>query len=149
MNLISIIEDGLDAAKRFIKWLLPSSKHLLDVSLAIVNGIKNYDDKNPEVADFITKIIPGNIDDLIVAKARQYLPAVIIRWRWADNEAGKTPDQIVADGAAYIKTLPVAEQAIQLQGLWQGLSNELTQDGVSITDLQRIGQVYYDSTKSN
>ena len=147
MNIEQLISDGLDAAKRFIKWLLPSSKHLLDIALSVVNGIKLFDDKNPEIANFLTSIIPGNTDDVIVAKIRSYLPGLLIRLKWADNEAGKTPDQIVADGAAFINSLPESERSVQLQAIWQLISNVLTDDGVSISDLQRIGQTYYDAVK--
>lgn len=148
MNLTTILEDALDAAKKFISWLLPSSKKILDIALAVVNGIKEFDDAHPDVANFITSIIPGTADDAIVAKIRQYLPDVLVRLKWADFEAGKTPDEIVADGAKFLQSLPKPEQAVAYQSLWQLLSNYTTDDSVALDKLQEIGQVYYTATKS-
>jgi hypothetical protein len=147
MNIDQLISDGLDAAKRFIKWLLPSSKHILDIALSIVNGMKSFDDSHPEVVNFVTSLIPGNTDDAIVAKIREYLPAVLVRLRWADTEAAKDDDELVADASKFINSLPVGERSVALQVIWQLISNRLTDDGVSISDLQKIGQVYYQSTK--
>lgn len=146
MSLKSILEDALDAAKKFIAWILPSSKKILDIALAVVNGIKQFDDAHPDVVNFITSIIPGTADDAIVAKIRQYLPDVLVRLKWADFEAGKTPDEIVADGAKFIQSLPKPEQAGAYQLLWQLLSNATTDDGVAMNQLQKIGQIYFEST---
>lgn len=147
MSLNTIISDALDAAKRFIKWILPSSKHLLDVALVVVNAIKNFDEKNPSFMDTVVNMIPGTVDDHVLAKIREELPLILVKLKWADGEANKTPDEIIADAAAFIKTLPSAEQGVALQAIWQLLSNKLTDDGVAINEIKKIGQVYYEATK--
>jgi hypothetical protein len=147
MSLQSILEDALDAAKRFIKWLLPSSKHLLDIALIAVNAMKNFDTANPEILNTIVSLIPGTVDDTILSKLRSYLPELLVRLKWAENEAGKTPDAIIADAAAFINSLPEAEKSAAWQAIWQLLSNELTDNAVAMNDLQKIGQAYYESTK--
>lgn len=148
MALNNIINDALDAAKRFIKWILPTSKHLLDISLVVVDAIKNFDDKNPAFLDWVVTLIPGTIDDTILVKIRQYLPDLLVKLKWADGEANKTPDEIIADAAAFIKTLPSAEQGVALQAIWQLLSNKLTDDGVAINDIKKISQIYFEASKA-
>lgn len=149
MSIKTIIDDALDAAKKFIAWILPSSKKILDIALEVVNGIKTFDDAHPDVANFITSIIPGTADDVIVAKIRQYLPDVLVRLKWADFEAGKTPDEIAADGAKFIQSLPKPEQAGALQLLWQLLSNHTTDDAVAMNQLQKISQIYYEAASKS
>lgn len=147
MKIEKLISDAFDAAKRFINWILPSSKNLLDVALIVVNAMKEFDDNMPAIMDTVVALIPGTVDDVILAKTRQYLPELLVRLKWATNEANKTADEIVADAARYIKTLPKSEQAMAWQAIWQLLSNHLTDDAVVMPDLQKISQVYYEVSK--
>lgn len=147
MSLQSIIHAALDAVKNFISHILPSSRKVLDAVTTIVNNVKTFDDAHPEVANTITAFIPGTIDDAIVAKAREYLPQVLVNLFLASAEIGKTPDEIVADGIKALNSLAPEYKATFLGSIWIHLSNLLTDDGVALSDLQKIQQTYYEATK--
>ena len=46
-------------------------RKVIPVVIEAVNNVKNFDSEHPEIADLITKLIPGQIDDEIKAKLRQ------------------------------------------------------------------------------
>jgi hypothetical protein len=48
------------------------------VAIKVVNSIKDFDVKHPEVADTLTAIIPGDLDDTLKQKAREALPKILL-----------------------------------------------------------------------
>lgn len=77
--------------------LLPELKKAIHVGVVITNAIKEFDTKNSGVVDIITAIIPGNLDNKIVAKLREQLPKICIELKLVDATLGLTdPNEIVA-----------------------------------------------------
>lgn len=146
MSIESILEATISSIKNFIEKILPSSKKLLDLALIIVNGIKTFADSS--VTDIITVLIPGDVDDHIKELIRKKLPAIMIDLKLASSEANKVPEEIVKDGIASVQSMSVNVKSVTLQSIWQLLSNEITQSGINLTNLQKIGQTYYEQSKA-
>lgn len=146
MSIESILEGALNGIKNFITHILPSSKHLLDLALIIVNGIKHFVDS--PLIDVLTALIPGDVDDHIKDLIRAKLPVILVDLKLASDETGKTAEDIIKDGIGAIQSMPIKAKSVTLQSVWQLLSDEITQSGVNLTSLQKIGQAYYEQSKA-
>lgn len=142
MSLKTIVASITSWAENFISKILPDSKKLIDIASYIVNGFKTIDAEHPEILNTLVALIPGTVDDLILADVRAALPKVLIDLKIVQDEVNKTPDQIVSDAVAIVNSSPV--KAVLLGSIWTALSNELTKDGVSIADLQKLQQTFYE-----
>lgn len=146
MSLKSIFQSIASWAENFISHILPSSKKLTDIASAVVNAFKNFDNKNPEVLNTIVALIPGTVDDAILAEVRKALPKVVADLKIVQDIESKTPDQIVAEAISIVNASPY--KALLLGSIWSALSNELTKNGISIADLQKLQQTYYEEVGS-
>ncbi|MDB5032246.1 hypothetical protein [Mucilaginibacter sp.] len=147
MSLKTVVQSISSWATNFISKILPDSKKLIDIASYIVNGFKTIDAAHPEILNTLVALIPGTVDDLILADVRAALPKVLVDLKIVQDEVNKTPDQIVADGVAIVNSSPV--KSVLLGSIWTALSNELTKDGVSITDLQKLQQTFYEEIGKN
>jgi hypothetical protein len=83
-----------DAIKHLFDGLPAEFKAAIDIGVTVTEKVKTFID-NPEV-DVFTAIIPGTIDDAIVAKLRDALPKILIELKLAQNCAQLTdPTEIV------------------------------------------------------
>lgn len=146
MSTKSILESFISWVANFINHILPDSKHLLNIAQVVVNGMKNFVDSG--AADVIAALIPGTVDDAILAKIRRVLPVILVDLKLAEDEVSKTCDEIVKDGINAIQSMPDNARSVTLQGIWQLLSNELTDNSINLPSLQKIGQAYYEETKA-
>ena len=147
MNIKALEKAAMADIESFIQKILPDTKQILDVALEVVGGIKTIT-ALPE-ADIIAALVPANIGTQVLAKVRQYLPAVLTDLQLADNEAGKSEDQIVKDGIAKVQSLVPKAKSVTLQGIWQLLTAYLTNDAISLSDLQKIGQTWYEKSTAS
>lgn len=97
----------LNAIKNFIakifNGLAAKAKFAVGIGYNITNAIKNFDTKNPQVADIITALIPGDLDDKLKNKLREHLPKIVIQLKLVDNTLGLTdPNEIMMEA---IRTL--------------------------------------------
>lgn len=100
----------LSKIKTFFLWLIGSAKKGLEkyarIGIKVTNAIKNFDDKNPLVADLITSLIPGDLDDRIKAKIRLELPKVVIQLGLVNAAAGLTnKDEIIVAASHFLQTI--------------------------------------------
>lgn len=146
MSLKSIVQSITSWAENFISKILPDSKKLIDITSYIVNGFKTIDAAHPEILNALVALIPGTLDDSILADIRAALPKVLVDLKIVQDEVGKTPDQIVADAVAIVNSSPV--KAVLLGSIWTALANELTKNGVSVSDLQKLQQTFYEEVGS-
>jgi hypothetical protein len=58
------------------------------LAIKIVDNIKNFDIKHPEIADIITAVIPGDLDNAIKQKARKALPEILLKLNIAKECVG-------------------------------------------------------------
>jgi len=145
MSIKSFLQSVLNFVKDFIKNILPSSKHLLDIALAIVNGIKSVDTSAPMLLDTIVSLIPGTVDDAILAKIRKGLPKWIATITFLDQQAGKTPDELLKEGIEKIKAMKDSgAYSDVLQSLFKQIGFAVTDASISYSDLQKISQAYYE-----
>lgn len=142
MSLKSIEQSLATWASNFISKILPDSKKLIDIASYVVNAFKTIDSAHPEILNTIVALIPGTVDDVILADIRAAVPKVLVDLKIVQDEENKTPDQIVADGVAIVNASPL--KPILLGSIWTALSNELTKNGVSIPDLQKLQQTFYE-----
>lgn len=61
-------------------------KKLAPVAIAVVQNVKKFIDS--PVADVITALIPGNVDDVLKEKLREKLPDIIIKMQLINAVAG-------------------------------------------------------------
>lgn len=145
MNIKSFLKYVLDFIKNFIGNILPSSKHLLDVALAVVNTIKTVDSNNPELLNLLTALIPGNVDEAVLAKVREKLPQWIATITYLDNQADKTPEDLLKEGIDKLKGITDANvYSDALQTLFKLIGYEITDESISYENLQKISQAYYE-----
>jgi len=144
MNLKNIISDISNWASNFIGKILPSSRDFLNLASTIVNFVKNFDGEHPKILDTLVSIIPGKLDDHLLEKLRNALPNIVVKMKLAQDEANKTPDEIFTDAVKLIQSMEPEYRAVALGGLWVHISNVLTDNGVSLKDLQKLQQVWYD-----
>jgi hypothetical protein len=80
--------------KVFGKALDVFNKHA-EVSINVVEQLKNA--LNSNVTDIITALIPGNVDDLVVAKLKIILPVVLEKVALANNivKVGKNQSEVI------------------------------------------------------
>lgn len=83
--------------------LLPELKAAIHVGVVITNAVKEFDLNNPAIVDIITSLIPGNLDNKIVAKIREALPKICIELKLVDATLGLTDPQEIVKAA--IKTM--------------------------------------------
>ncbi len=144
MNIKSLEKAAMADVESFIHTILPDTKQILDVALEVVGAIKTIT-ALPE-ADIAAALVPENIGTQILAKIRQYLPAVLTDLKLADTEAGKSEDEVLKDGITKVQSLVPKAKSVTLQSIWQLVTDYLTNDAISLTDLQKIGQAYYEKS---
>lgn len=81
---------------KLIGQLPPILKKAVPIGITITDSIKNFDLKNPQVADILTAIIPGDLDDKIKAVLRASLPKIVVELRLVQATEGLTdPNEIM------------------------------------------------------
>lgn len=84
--------------------LAKKAKFAVGVGYDVTNAIKNFDDKNPGVADIISTLIPGDLDDRLKAKLREHLPKIVVQLRLVDKTLGLTdPNEIMLEAIHVLK----------------------------------------------
>jgi len=92
--------------KKLFGNLLPELQKAISVGVTITEAIKNFDTANPIVADILTTIIPGDLDDNIKAKIREELPKIVVELKLVDATLGlKDPNDIMLAAVKVIQQL--------------------------------------------
>lgn len=79
------------------KWFQKLPKPIqmaLHVGVAVTDKLKNFVES--DVADILTAVIPGDIDDKIKEKLREKLPVILVELKLAEKCSGLTGQELVA-----------------------------------------------------
>lgn len=145
MSLKHLLNTVLEEMSDFIQHILPSTKHLLDAAIHIVNVLNKI--VVSEASELLTMIIPGDLDNKIRAKLIDRLPQILVGLKLAKDELDKSPDEIILEGIKTIQSMEPDIKAVTLQSIFQLVGNTITDDSVKLSDLQKIGQSFYEHTK--
>lgn len=81
MSLKKFLSHIWAGIKHIFEGLTPVLKKAIEVGVTITDSIKNFDLEHPGIADILTEIIPGHLDDDIKNKLREELPKIAIELR--------------------------------------------------------------------
>lgn len=101
-----ILKKIVDFITRLFTGISPILQKAVSIGATIAENVKNFDTANPIVADLITQLIPGTVDDKIKQKLREYLPKVVIQLRLVEAAKGlKDPDEIMLAAVKVIQQM--------------------------------------------
>lgn len=128
--------------KRQFRSLDDQAKKLLPAVIAIVEEVKKVVDSG--VANMVTDIIPGTIDDTIKEKARKALPVLIMKLRVAESIVGiEDPTEQIKAILASLKFSSDEDRNAFYHSL-SALMLELLSDGkFSWSDAVILAEMYY------
>lgn len=101
MSLKTLLQKIGAGIKKLFKGLGKEAKEAIHIGVVVVDKIKAAIDS--PVADVLTAIIPGDIDDKIKDKLREFLPKILANMRLADS-CGQLTDPLAITQCA-IQTL--------------------------------------------
>lgn len=101
-----ILRKIVDFIKRLFTQVNPVLQKAISIGAEITERIKDFDAKAPLVADIITGLIPGTIDDTIKNKLREYLPKIAVQLRLVEATKGLTdPNEIMLAAVKVIQQM--------------------------------------------
>jgi hypothetical protein len=138
---MSIFKKIWSGIKKAFDGLKPEFKNAIHVGVTIVDKMKSFTES--PVAGVITALIPGDLDDKIKEKLREYLPKILIEMKLADSCTGLSdPNEIVA---CAVKTLQ------QIGGDWisdDAKKNFYDSLAVLIAQVASDGKLSWDDAKA-
>ena len=127
------------------KGLAPELKKAVSIGVAITDAIKNFDLAHPEVADIITKLIPGDIDDKIAAAIRAKLPELVTELKLVDATLNLTnPNEIVAAAVKVLQQMSGDYKSATLNSLSIIISRIAADGKLDWNDAVYLGKWLYD-----
>lgn len=144
MSLKTFLKSIGDFFANIFKNLPKILQDSIGIGVAITNGVKNFDVNNPGVVDAITAIIPGNLDDKIVADLRVALPKIVIELRLVEATVTLTdPNEIMLAAVKVIQGLDGDVQSAFLHS-FSIMAAQVAADGkLSWSDAVYLLQWYY------
>lgn len=120
------------------------AKDVLPKAIELINNFKNFDTTNPEVADLLTKIIPGEWDDILKAKARMMLPQLLAELMVFDDKLTSDPDAFVAACIDELNKFLPNIKAMYLHSLAVLIANAFADGKLTLGEITTIMQAWYD-----
>lgn len=91
-----ILKKIADFIRRLFINISPFLQKAVAIGADVSERIKNFDTANPVVADIITGLIPGTVDDAVKARLREFLPKIAVQLRLVQAAQGlKDPNEIM------------------------------------------------------
>lgn len=145
MSLKTFLQRIWESISHLFGGLLEIEKKAVHIGVQVVDAIKNFDTNNPIVADILTSIIPGTLDDDIKNKLREALPKIVIELRLVDAASGLTdPNEIMLAAVKVIQQLSGDYRSSFLNEL-SIIASEVASDGkLTWDDAAYILKWYYD-----
>jgi hypothetical protein len=138
---MSIFTKIWSAIRKIFDKLPQEFKTAIHIGVAVVDNMKSFVDS--PIADVITALIPGDVDDKVKDALRKYLPKIVIEMKLAEQCAGLTdPNEIVA---CAIKTLQ------QIGGDWisdDAKKNFYDSLAVLVAQVASDGKLTWDDAKA-
>lgn len=130
----------------FLKKLFNKAKFYIQQfvtpAVATVENLKKIID-SPAV-DIVTAIIPGNVDNVIVAKIRLYLPKVLVVLRISDECLKLTnPDEIILCAVKKLKDYTPDEKAVAFHSMAALLSHYMSDGKLSWSEAVHLAEMVY------
>lgn len=149
MSLKSIIHAIGGFFAHLFAGLLPELKAAIHIGVTITDAIKNFDANNPSVADIITSIIPGNVDDKIKDTLREKLPQIVVELKLVDATLGLTdPNEIVAAAVKVLQQLSGDYRSAFLNSLSIIIAQVAADGKLDWNDAVYLLKWYYDHKKT-
>lgn len=142
MSLKSFIDGIWSAIKGLFNKLEQEEKKLLPIVITVVQNIKTFVDS--PVADVITALIPGNVDDVIRAKLQAFLPKVLTELNML-NTCQALPGTN-AQLQCILQNLKLSSDAVKdmyYHGLASLILTDLSDGKLSWSDCIGIAEYYY------
>ncbi len=135
--------------KKIINWIMAIFNRTrvyvlkyVQPSVALVENLKTAMDSS--LVDLLTAVIPGNLDDVIVAKMRQYLPIILQDLKIAEKCASLTdPNEILKCALEALKTYDTKSQYVYLAGIAQKLTDALADGKLSWSEIVSMVEYTY------
>ena len=126
--------------------LEPEVKKAIHIGVTVTDAIKNFDANNPLILNVLTSIIPGTIDDKIVAKLRENLPKVCLELKLLDSTIGLTdPNEIMLAVCKFIQQLSGDYRADALNRLAQFAAIIAADGKLTWEDAVQVVKYYYNN----
>jgi len=117
-------------------------KRLVPVAIKVVEAIKTFDESI--VSDVLTTLIPGEVDDKIMQKLREFLPKILLELNMVDSIIGITdPNEQLKAILARIKLSPKNSQDVFYHGIASLILSELSDGKFSWSDAVAVAEYYY------
>jgi len=122
-------------------------KDLMPKVIELVNNIKEFDTTNPDVADFITKVIPGTWDDGLKDKAREIVPLLLVQFKASQLCLEKTNDDemLVCVVNQLQSVLNPNIKALNWGSLTALITHALSDGKLSIEEIRSMVKYVYDN----
>ena len=144
MSLKTFLQKILDQIKSLFNNMPNEIAIALKIGITITENIKNFVDS--PIADVLTIIIPGDIDDMVRSKLRLSLPVVLTELKLVESSLNLTQQNAITSAA--IETIKTMDKTIK-SGVLHQLSILITQvaaDGkLSWSDGVYLSQWYYEN----
>lgn len=96
---MSIFTTIFEAIKNLFGDLSKTLKTAVHIGVTVTENIKNFDTANPEVADILTAIIPGGLDNDVKNWLRIKIPTILTELKLVDATLGLTGPNDIAEAA--------------------------------------------------
>jgi hypothetical protein len=144
-----ILEFLKDFVTKVFGTILDLFREHAELAVSITERLKNLVDS--PVADVITALIPGDADNLIVAKLRLILPVVLEKVALANNitKEGKTQSEVIALVLKHLKKANIDSKKM----FWVSFATELNialSDGkIGFSEALILSQLVYSEIQKN
>jgi hypothetical protein len=120
------------------------AQDVIPVGIEVVEKIKMVMDS--PLAPLLTALIPGQVDDLVAAKIKEYLPAILIQLKIADEcSKKKSNDEVIQCALAHLREYhPNARKAYFLN-IASMLSAALADGKLKWAEIVMITQYTYEN----
>lgn len=135
----------------FLKKLFSKSRLLIEKavkpSIAVVEALKALLD-SPAVP-LITAIIPGNIDDVLAARIKNFLPVILKMLGYADECINaKTGDAILQCALAKLRSANDPQKHAAWHNIASNLSMYLSDGKLTWSEAIHLAEMVYNDTKA-
>ena len=137
---MSFITKFFSFIKGLISKVSPEVKSVVEIGIRLVENIKKYSDSG--VVDVLTAIIPGDVDDKVVAAIRGYLPKLLASLQGIE---AALDDKAMKEYFDRINSLEDDAKAILTHGIASAVNRVLSDEIGSMSQAFITTEVVYKS----
>lgn len=142
MSVQTFIGNIFKSIANLFEGLKEDAKQAIHIGVKITDALKSFDDKNPLVADLLTAVIPGDLDDKIKAKLRECMPFILVQLRLAE---GGDVNEILLNAIKNLQGLQGDFKKDFLDSLAVQIALVVADGKVTWDELKTITKWYYDT----